>query len=111
MEMLVMGLVALAAFAAVLFPLFRRRAGYGDELEYENVPPADAAPPVPAVLDETGASEGDPGDPIEAEVLRYRAALRAGTLCRKCGQANPAASAFCFECGARLPLADAKEFE
>ncbi|MGH7447274.1 MAG: hypothetical protein ACRELT_06920 [Longimicrobiales bacterium] len=143
MEMLIIGLVALAAFAAVLFPLFRRRPGIGDEREFENVPPATGSPPPAAseggaAAESTAAaqaaptsegaaaaqgapasegaapSEGDAatdGDAVEFEVLRYRAAVRAGTVCGKCGQANPAGSAYCFECGARLPVADAKEFE
>jgi hypothetical protein len=39
---------------------------------------------------------------IEAEVLRYREAMRAGTLCTRCAQANPAGSQFCMECGRKL---------
>ena len=134
MEMLIIGLIVVAAFAAVLFPLLRRRPGFGDETEFENIPPAGTVdrPPTdgpaaaggdtpstagtPPAADYQGAPEsaaharaGD--DPVEAEVLRYRAAVRAGTVCRKCGQANPADSLYCFECGTRLPLADAKEFE
>jgi ribosomal protein L40E len=114
MEMLIIGLIAIAAFAAVLFPLFRRRPGFGDETEFENIPPAtpeqparDSAPP--AGPQGAGAARTD--DAVEAEVLRYREAVRAGTVCRKCGQANPVDSEYCYECGARLPLADAKEFE
>jgi hypothetical protein len=134
MEMLVIGLIAIAAFAAVLFPLFRRRPGFGDETEFENIPPArpegraarratdtpgagadaamrgtDAA--VPGAGGPVPADAGVGDDALEAEVLRYREAMRAGTVCRKCGQANPGDSAYCFECGTRLPLADAKEFE
>ena len=130
MEMLVIGLIAVAAFAAVLFPLFRRRPGFGDETEFENVPPASTVERPPTGAAATAASpaavagEGPGGaaggaaanaatgaDPIEAEIMRYREAVRAGTVCRKCGQANPADSLYCFECGGRLPLADAKEFE
>ena len=129
MEMLIIGLIAIAAFAAVLFPLFRRRPGFGDETEFENVPPAStierpstgavgtSAAPAAAAPGEAreaavpAAADAADADPIEAEVMRYRAAVRAGTVCRKCGQANPADSLYCFECGARLPLADAKEFE
>ena len=108
MEMLIIGVVALAAFAAVLLPLFRRRPGVGDETEFENIPPASSGPAAPAAT-ASPPTEGD--DDIEAEVMRYREAVRAGTVCRKCGQANPVGSAYCFECGARLPLADAREFE
>jgi ribosomal protein L40E len=107
MEMLIMGVVALAAFAAVLLPLFRRRPGVGDDAEFENIPPASSATAPPE--SSQGATHGD--DDVESEVMRYREAVRAGTVCRKCGQANPGGSAYCFECGARLPLADAKEFE
>lgn len=124
MEMLVIGLIAVAAFAAVLFPLFRRRPGFGDETEFENVPPASSVerPPTGAAVTPAaavgerpvgavGGAAATDADAIEAEVLRYREAVRAGTVCRKCGQANPADSLYCFECGARLPLADAREFE
>ena len=106
MEMLIIGLIALVSFAAVLVPLMRRRSGAGDEHEFEGDPPVNAGPPVVPALD--GASVSDD---IEGEILRYRAAVRAGSVCRKCGQANPAGSAYCYECGARLPLADAKEYE
>lgn len=125
MEMLVIALVAIAAFAAVLLPLFRRRPGYGDDIEFENIPPersesnghaagTAAAGDVgsdeqPAVSDESRPASA--GDAIEAEVMRYRDAVRSGTVCRRCGQANPPGSAYCYECGARLPLADAREFE
>jgi ribosomal protein L40E len=119
MEMLIIGIIAIAAFAAVLFPLFRRRPGFGDETEFENIPPARteprpgdaAADPDPADPTAVAGARVSGDDALEAEVRRYRDAVRAGTVCRKCGQANPGNSAFCFECGARLPLADAKEFE
>ncbi|HEX6308426.1 MAG TPA: zinc ribbon domain-containing protein [Longimicrobiales bacterium] len=110
MEMLVIALVALAAFAAVLVPLFRRRPGRGDESEFENIPPADGSvvTPEPARAHAQGAGSDDE---LEAEVQRYREAVRAGTVCRKCGQANPPQSRFCYECGATLPLGDAREYE
>jgi len=123
MEMLVIGIVALAAFAAVLIPLFRRRPGVGDESEFENIPPAASATASPRPDTAAGAPTGSgpdararaaddaSADPLEREVQRYRASMRAGTVCRKCGQANPTDSVFCYECGERLPLADAKEFE
>lgn len=130
MEMLVIATVVLVAFAAVLVPLFRRRPGVGDEREFENIPPADTAvsPTAPGgaadptahdapYVPRAGAAEANtqagavPADPLEGEVMRYREAVRAGTVCRKCGQASPADSNYCFECGASLPRADAKEFE
>lgn len=128
MEMLVMAVVVVAAFAAVLLPLFRRRPGIGDEREFENIAGAetqrailsDSPASVPSALPAAPASE-PPSTPdaqhtgasesLEGRVLRYRAAVRAGTVCRKCGQANPAGSIYCYECGTRLPRADAKEFE
>ncbi len=39
---------------------------------------------------------------VESEVQRYRVALRAGTICTRCGQANPPGSRFCGECGRPL---------
>jgi ribosomal protein L40E len=106
MEMLIIGLIALASFAAVLVPLMRRRSGVGDEHEFAGDPPANTAPRA-----EPASGDASVSAALEAEILRYRAAVRAGSVCRKCGQANPAGSAYCYECGSRLPLADAKEYE
>ena len=39
---------------------------------------------------------------IERDVLLYREALRAGTVCTRCGQANSAESRFCADCGRAL---------
>lgn len=132
MEMMVIALVVIVAFAMVLVPLMRRRSDGSDAAEFGDAPPQTAvakAPHGPAHLEDAGlapigAGPATPvadttdhpraaasGDDVEFEIRRYRAAVRAGTVCRKCGQANPADSAFCFECGARLPGADAKEFE
>jgi hypothetical protein len=150
MEMMIIAVVALAAFAAVLIPLFRRGTRTGDVNEFEGdadagtdpargrgiVPPmaagpvtpvdaagaADPATPADSPSVEQQAQEGAAGqvartpspateDELELEVQRYRAALRAGTVCNKCGQANPADSRFCFDCGAPLPLAEAREFD
>lgn len=142
MEMLVIAVIAVVAFAAVLVPLFRRRPGYGDESEFENIPSANparaAAPsPRPTTTPEAESTKSDAqstkpdaestksdaestspapdaastDDELELEVQRYRAAVRADTICAKCGQANPADSTYCFECGAGLPRADAREFE
>ena len=44
-------------------------------------------------------------DRIEARILEYRAALRHRTLCGRCLYANPDASRFCAQCGARLEAA------
>jgi len=45
---------------------------------------------------------------LEADVLRYREALRAGTICTRCAQANPAGSHFCMDCGRKLANATAR---
>jgi hypothetical protein len=158
MEMLIIAVVAIIAFAAVLVPLFRRgqHAVEGDEFSMGEapadatlpaaankpaarrsargirdmesvpegiaagegvVPPMAAGPGTPvapagAVLEDAPAAGSVPSqDDIELEVSRYRTALRAGTVCSKCGQANPADSSFCFECGAQLPLKEAREFD
>lgn len=74
MDILLIGVLALAAIALVAYPLLRpgrRPAG-----------PEDAA--------------------LEAEVARYRAALRAETVCPKCLEANPADSRYCADCGRAL---------
>lgn len=68
-------LVALIAMALVTYPLFVAR-------------PADR----------TFASDGE----IRNEVERYRAAIKAKTLCDHCLTANPAGSAYCSECGRSL---------
>lgn len=124
MEMLVIAVVAIVAFAAVLLPLLRRGGNrVADEREFDAGTPADgpvgeaAASPgeagattvaAPVATDEVRNDAGD--ELIERDVLRYREALRAGTLCARCGQANPPGSAYCSDCGKRLPLTDAKEF-
>ena len=122
MEMLIITLVVMIAFAAVLIPLFRRGTSAADEQEFDttdapvddvsavSIPPMAAGPATPTV-DTTDHPQQYDEDELELEVQRYRTAVRAGTVCRKCGQANPADSAFCFECGARLAGPDAKEFE
>lgn len=46
-------------------------------------------------------------DDLEAEIARFRAALREGTACGECGEANPAGSRFCGGCGRSLPGAHA----
>lgn len=80
-EIVVIIVVTVAAVAAVLYPLLR-----GDARD--------------AVID---AEQPEPPDAVsEEEIARYRTALRARTLCRRCGFANPEGSVFCAECGRRL---------
>lgn len=39
---------------------------------------------------------------LEADVRRYREALKAGTVCPRCQHANPPEARFCAECGRDL---------
>lgn len=71
-EYLVVVVLVLLALSAVLFPLLVGRERYASEAE------------------------------LEADVERYRTALREGTLCRHCRTANPAGSRFCGQCGREL---------
>jgi hypothetical protein len=90
MEIVVILLITATAVVAVMHPLLRGRSTMRDaELDA----PEGSRP----TLREPGA--------VEREIERYRAALRAGTVCRRCGCANPEGSRFCFECGRRLPNA------
>lgn len=41
-------------------------------------------------------------DDLEREIAAYRTALRAGTLCDRCGSPNVGAALFCGSCGMRL---------
>ena len=41
-------------------------------------------------------------DDLEQEIAAYRAALRAGTLCERCGSANVGQALFCATCGKHL---------
>jgi hypothetical protein len=140
MEMFIIAVVAVAAFAAVLIPLFRRGTrSPSDAREFDMgadppesdplrgrgvVPPMAAGPatPVapPAVTNPDAPAEptlpdaqrraelrpepsdASPAKGLERDVARYRQALRAGTLCGKCGEANPPGSRFCGDCGADL---------
>jgi hypothetical protein len=183
MELMIIAIVVIVAFAAVLLPLLRRPAhgtapdefqgdptsGSGHEPDRQTRTPATAAtpattatpitaaelaapakpatpaqpitaatlatpaqpitpaepadstaPPPAATLHESAPEPPDTGtrppedpalDDIEREVQRYRVALRAGTICTKCGQANPEDSRFCFDCGTALPLTEAREFD
>lgn len=77
MEIVIVAIVALLAVAAVLYPIVRPAGGR-------------RAP----VIEDAAT--------LDAELGRYRAALRAGTLCLECGQPNPDDSTFCAQCGARL---------
>lgn len=81
-------LIALAAVGLVVTPLLRNDRA--DD----------------ATLDEPLAAAGrivqEDAAAIEREVRRYRAAVRAGTVCARCAQANPAGSRYCYDCGRRI---------
>ncbi|MHB1168073.1 MAG: hypothetical protein ACYC28_02170 [Longimicrobiales bacterium] len=97
METLLLVLIGLVAVAAVAYPLLRRSSGMDPHLD-----------PDPGMIEATDAkSAGAVGPPdLEQEILRYREALRAGTLCSKCSSANPPASRFCAACGNALTPAE-----
>ena len=85
MEIAIIGALVLVALVAVLVPAVRGGGGSASAL----------------------ADDAD----IENEIARYREALRADTMCRRCGQANPADAKYCYECGRKLPVLDREEFE
>ncbi|MEJ2215117.1 MAG: zinc ribbon domain-containing protein [Gemmatimonadota bacterium] len=77
MEILVIGILVVLAAAAVIIPLVR---------------------PAPGTMDEAT---------LDAEVKRYRKALREGTVCDQCLEANEPGARYCANCGA--PLSAAQE--
>nr|PZN90820.1 MAG: hypothetical protein DIU52_06280 [bacterium] len=82
MEVLIAVLMAAVAVAAVLPPFVARGRA------------ARAA---------SGAGGARDDGLLEAEIARYREALRAGTVCEHCTFANPPGSRYCADCGRRLP--------
>jgi hypothetical protein len=74
-QYIVIGILVLAAVAAVVYPLIRRN-------------------PIDRVLDDEIK--------LEARIQSYRDALRAGTVCDRCLHDNPAGSRFCADCGQSL---------
>lgn len=93
MENVLIILIGLAAAAAVAWPLVRSTGASDPHLD-----------PDPRVVEATDAkSAGAVGSPeVEREIMRYREARRAGTLCARCTAANRAGSRFCAQCGAQL---------
>jgi hypothetical protein len=86
MESVVTIILGLAVAAVVLLPLTARSRAFDYDWD--------------GTADER--SRQDRRETIEAEALRYREALRAGTVCTRCAQANPAGSQFCMDCGRKL---------
>jgi hypothetical protein len=71
-DYIVVLVLALVAVGAVAFPLIAGRERYDDP------------------------------DALDVDLARYREALRAGTVCPRCRQANVPESRFCSECGREL---------
>ena len=71
-EYLLVIVLGLIALGAVAFPLLAGLERYPDEAE------------------------------LDADVARYRDALRAGTLCQRCHAPNSPGSRFCGDCGEPL---------
>jgi hypothetical protein len=57
---------------------------------------------VPLARGQRGASPPAGDAQLEREITAYRAALRSGTLCRRCGRANARDARFCGDCGRPL---------
>ena len=71
-EYLLVAVLGLVALGAVAFPVLVGRERYLDRADFE------------------------------ADLQRYRDALRAGTVCGHCREPNPAGSRFCGQCGRPL---------
>ena len=111
MEIVILAVLAVLVIGAVVWPIVRRNSGdYADAREYAvgSAPPA--APPTPAVAPAGPEQPLSSDDALEVEVLRFREALVAGTLCARCGEANPADAKYCSDCGKPLPASDTQEF-
>lgn len=109
METIIIAVIAVVAIAAVALPLLRAGRSPHDAREYAAGPLT--APAVPAEAMVPGAAPAaEVGSALEAEIAQYREAIVAGTLCRKCGAPNGSDARFCLECGAKLPVEDAREF-
>jgi ribosomal protein L40E len=134
MEIAILALLGIVVILAVVAPLFRGRDHYADEAEFSlqttsSAARSAAAPGLasPGQL-AAGAAAASPvaaaaaaASPVteaaavgaaalEGEVARYRDALKAGTLCSRCGEANPVDAKFCRDCGHALPASAAQEF-
>lgn len=96
MEFLLVLLLGTLAVGAVLYPVFRRTPAAGRFPGTATASRGARGAPLqnrPPPLDD---------DALDAEVARYREAIRAGSLCPRCSEANPRSSRFCAECGGRL---------
>jgi ribosomal protein L40E len=105
METIIIAVIAVVAIAAVALPLLRAGRSPHDAREYAAGPLTAPEATVPGA-----APAAEVGSGLEAEIAQYREAIVAGTLCRKCGAPNGRDARFCLECGAKLPVEDAREF-
>lgn len=71
-ELVLILILGVIAVGAVAYPLLVGRARYDDDAE------------------------------LEADIQRYRKALKAGTVCPRCRHANAADARFCTDCGRDL---------
>lgn len=96
MEMILVILIGVGVAGAIAWSIVRGGGSSDPHLD-----------PDPGVIEATDAkSAGAVGSPaVEAEITRYREALRAGTVCPRCSFANSAGSRFCSECGSALEAA------
>ncbi len=91
MEIIIVVLVGVAAVALVMVPLLRSDRVAQDSGDMEPLPGSDASDAM-----------SSPDEYVREEVQLYRDALRAGTVCDRCLQANPDGSRFCSACGRQL---------
>jgi hypothetical protein len=91
MEILVMIVLGLIVAGYVLVPLERSRRVVAYDWDGSD----------------TGMLREERRAALESEILAYRAALRAGTVCTRCGFANAGDGRFCADCG--RPLANVRQ--
>ena len=127
MQYVIVVLIAAFAVALVVVPLVRGQRGVAaGDMDAPPLPPPrapkpvmpavpPAKPPSPEAPGETDAEEMPivaptlpprrPGTELSAteeEVLRFREALCAHTICQFCSAANPPGSKYCKECGKKI---------
>ncbi len=80
-DYLIVFVLTAIALGAIAFPILVGRHRYGDSAE------------------------------LEADVKRYRQALRHGSVCVRCRQANAPESEFCGECGQALGSSESQPID
>jgi len=119
MQYVIVVLIAALAVALVMLPLLRRQRGAAaGDMDATPLPPPVARAPQPVVAGAPGETDAEempivasplpprrPGTELSAteeDVLRYREALRAHTICQFCSAASPPGSKYCKECGKKI---------